>query len=268
MKLYRQTSTHLYPGFRYAGVLTSIHIQREFQRKFLQGLPGTKLLITGCAYGEEANHIVENVSRWTNVSAIDLAHVSAPVRRQPRLSELGSRLHCWQMDLLDIQTIAGYAHFDIAQCGFVYHDIRFEEKQRAMCQLARTIRPGGYMILSEIFCHGEHSGVSDSVRVYDSFLHEAAAALDKQKLTSTQFSELIGNGETPGLLRSRSEAAEGGRDYFESIDCTITRAHAVGLQIRHVWWNPANSDLAVLVFQRPATSPDHQMFQMETTHVV
>lgn len=211
-----QATTHLYPGFRYAGALASIREQRECQRNVLQGLSGTSLLIIGCAYGEEANRIVGNASRWTSVSTVDLADVTATVIRQPGLMELGRRLRCWQKDLLDIQTIEGYGHFDVAQCGFLYHDIRFEEKQEAMRKLAGAVSPDGHMILSEIFCPGDHSEVSDTVRVYDSFLSEAAAARDKQRLTSTEFTELVGNGETPGLLRSRSEAAEGGRDYFVS----------------------------------------------------
>ena len=264
----RTSTTHLYAGFRHAGALASVHAQRDSQRRVLALLPGARLLIVGSAFGEEANCILYGTSRWMTVVAIDLADLASQVRRQPGLSALGSRLSCGQCDLLDAHTVQGYGGFDVAQCGFVLHDVRPQEKQHAMRQLAFAVRPGGHVIVSDIFSPMDQRQVSHAARVYDVFLREAVTARYLGHLTSRDFDELVGDGGGPGLLRSREEAVQGSRDFFESMEETIARARCEGLLLQGVGRNPSNADLAVLLFRRVDLRRERWTEAEEVVHVV
>lgn len=248
-------ASHLYAGFRYAGALASIQAQRDFQRQILVAIPGEDLFIVGCAYGQEAQHLISGTSRWTKIVAIDLADVGPYLVHQPALSARNSGMRWFNCDLLDSSRLPGYGAFDAVQCGFVLHDIPPTAKERAMFCLAEAVHSEGYVIISDIFIRSENDRSSSAEVVYDAFLHEASTALRSNRLNYSQWHELVGDGVAPGLLRSRQDALEGYRDHFESIDYMMARAARVGLNLEHVFSNPVNEHLHVLVFRHAALKP-------------
>lgn len=248
------STSHLYKGFRHAGTLASIQAQRDLQRRALACLHGTRLLIVGSAFGEEANHLLYGTSRWLRVVAIDLVDVASQVFQQPVLLMLGWRFGFYRCDLLDTFKLHEYGSFDVVQCGFVLHDMPSREKDRAIRQLAYAVRPGGHIIISEIFSSTGGDQTSNAAAVYDTFLREATTARDLSRLRSSDFDELVGDGVKPGLLRSREEAVQGNRDFFEPLAETIERARCAGLRLKKVAVNPVNRDLCVLLFGRARLS--------------
>lgn len=246
------SQSHLYQGFRHVGALSSVHFQREDQKTLLASLPGSRLLVVGSGYGHEAEHILDSDSQLRDlldVTIIDLVDVSVELLQRSGLSMLNSKLRFNQRDILDASRVDGYGMFDIAQCGFVLHDIRPNEKDRAMQQLAGAVRGGGHIIISDIFSLG--SGAHQvALDVYDSFIRETIAARAVGRLSTDAYDELMGDGACSGLLRSREEAISGVRDYFESVAELIARALRAGLRLVSVSRNPDNKFLAVLVFVR------------------
>lgn len=244
------STSHLYAGFRCAGALPSVHAQREFQRQVVELIPGEDLFIVGCAFGEEANHILSATDRWRNVLAIDLADIGTVLAWQPALSSRVSGLRWYNSNLLDAPQLPGYGTFDAVQCGFVLHDVPPSAKERAIGYLASAVRIGGHVIISDIFVQPHRDRASNTEDIYDAFLCEASAALEQGSLSLGEWHALVGDGLEPGLLRSRHESLEASRDYFDSIELTVARAESAGLDLQDLFHNPINEHLSVLVFRR------------------
>jgi SAM-dependent methyltransferase len=250
--------SHLYPGFRFVGALSSIGVQRDIQGLILQALGPRRLFVVGCGYGEElATLLGEIVTRGlpVRVTAIDLLLVEERLNSHDFARRLGSRFKFFQLDLMDAPSMPGYGQFDVVQCGFVLHDITYPEKDRALKTLAESVRPSGYVVVSDIFCWKNNHNLAEVADIYDTFLYEAHFALGCGMLQRQQWQSLLGDGSGPGLLSTKAEAASGSRDYFETLDRMVDRAADCDLEICSIESNPVNPWLRVLVMRRkPATA--------------
>jgi len=258
--------SRLYRGFRLAGALSSVKAQREYQKLVLASLPGSRLLIVGCGFGDEAEQLLSDkscIQKWSDITAIDLADVSGELRRHEHLSMLTDKLRFHQCDLLEACCLDSYGFFDIVQCSFVLHDIRPSEKGTAMERLAAAVRYGGHIIISDIFpLRGlKNQNARD---VYDTFIYEALDALAVGRISSVELNELLGDGTCSGLLRSREEAIQGTRDFFESTYEIVGRAFSAGLSLISLARNIDNENLAVLVFVRQESISDRMASSMGT----
>lgn len=247
------SDSHLYPGFRFAGALASVDMQRRLQQDALATLPVRQLLSVGCGYGDELDVMLDgNVARDDSfrVFGIDLADVADEVRARPNVARLGDRFKFGRLGLLDVESIEGFGSFDVVQCGFVLHDIDPEDKELAIDKLARAVRPGGCLLISDIFL-SDGDVPREIESIYDEFIAEAHDALRRGQLERDQYEALAGDGACPGLIRSRSDAMRGTRDHFEESSVLIDRARRAGLVLQQVLTNPRSGHLLVMVFTRP-----------------
>jgi hypothetical protein len=260
------SASHLYAGFRHAGTLPSIAGQRNVERVILSDLTAdrcsTILLSVGCAFGDELNELLCDEPferRRYNITAIDLAPVGDQILDQRFVSQSNISLEWHQLDLFDLAVVENYGSFDIAQAGFVLHDIDHSKKDSAFSLLAKSLRPSGYLILSEIFTssaspeqNAPRTCYQEIEVIYDRLLKEADEMLRYGKLTKEQWSLLVGNGTEPGLQATREEATARERDYFETLEQTKTRLQDAGFRVDRVVPNPCNSYLSVIVAQAVA----------------
>lgn len=246
------SDSQLYTGFRYAGSLPSIRCQRQVQAHVLSSLAPRSILVIGCAYGDELRQLISRVDiedpRLT-VTATDLCDVEAELREHQFARDLGSRLRWARINLLDSEQLPGYGHFDLVQCGFVLHDIPWELKDRAMEILAGAPHRRGHVLISEIFVVGSSGYASQVTEIYDGFLREAHASLTSGALEEHCWRLLVGDGQSPGLLRSKEQAVCGSRDFFETLPSLLGRAKGCSLKERRVIRNKVNDRLAVALLR-------------------
>jgi hypothetical protein len=251
------SETHLYAGFRYAGGLNSIRVQRAIQRRMIRALQPRNILSVGCAQGDELSTILKGLDvldERLSVTAIDVSDVEEVLRSHDFARELGSRLIWRRHDLLEIQRIKGFGDFDLVQCSFVLHDIPWELKDHAVSRLCECLKPGGYAIVSEMVTREEADYASEVAAIYDEFICEAEAALEDGALTEVGWNGLVGDGVAPGLLRSKAEALEGGRDFFDSEPQVIGRTTMSGLKVRRLIRNRMNERLVVIALERECSA--------------
>lgn len=246
--------SHLYHGFRFAGILDSIQLQRKLQAKMLEYLRPVRLFVVGCAYGDELAELLSEIDRQATdltITTIDLAAVEDTLRSHEFAMLLGPRLQWMQRNLMDASDIPGYGQFDVVQCSFVLHDVDYQQKDQAMRMLSRAVRPGGHLIVSDIFLSGTVEDRSEIRSIYDAFLSEADDACRTGQLQNYEWRLLVGDGLIPGLLRARNEAIQGIRDFFETPARLIGRATRAGLRVCQVEPNPLNRRLRVMLMRRP-----------------
>ena len=250
------SQSHLYEGFRFAGALESVAEQRTAQAHILSNCTCTSVLVVGGGFGEETDVLMSAINKAgnpPNLTVIDLADVSAELRSQPFLRQLGPRLRFSQIDLLDAPDLPGYGGFDLVQCGFVLHDFAPCTKDAAVATLAGSVRPGGHVLISDI-CVRLSAGTEEVDGVYSRFLEEAWSALNEGRLTEGGYSALVGDGIREGLERSRRDAFLGERDHFEDCHDVVRRALRAGLELVRVNRNSVNERLFVFLFRRPVSA--------------
>jgi hypothetical protein len=259
--------SHLYPGFKYANYLPSIATQRLIQKEMLQSILDTasnvSLLSLGCAFGDEMNVLLyDRANEYEEVWAIDLAPVEKDVCQQPFALELGRRFQWRQIDLLEVEDLPNFGTFTVTQCGFTFHDVKPENKDRAFSILANSVRQGGWVVFSDIFVDAVTDGYdSQSYKlqvesIYNSFLDEASDANERGILDDQRLAALVGDGSLPGLRRSLNEAIQGSRDFFETLTQTQRRMTLAGLHVQRVVQNMINSRLTVILAKRPGALPE------------
>jgi len=244
--------THLYEGFRYVGALPSIATQRQIQASILENINRANLLVVGCGFGEEIDQILSHRQTSANilgVTAIDLADVEPYLFEQPNISSLGKKFTFKKHNIFDIDELDGFGKYDIVQCGFVLHDFQPDQKEIAIALLASAVRLGGYVMISDIFTSTQQTP-SKSAEIYDNFIREAYTATQMGHMKKSEFEALMGDGECLGLKRTRFEAVNGERDYFEPVNILVERAKRVGLKIVQIIENPQNEHLSICIFVR------------------
>jgi hypothetical protein len=184
------------------------------------------------------------------VNAIDLCDVEEELRAQDIARVLGERLRWNQLNLLDARELPEYGDFDVVQCGFVLHDIPWDLKDRAMMILLEALQPRGHLVISEIAARPDRNYVSEMSEIYDAFVAEAITSRESGSLNPDSWQLLVGDGVTPGLLRSKADAIEGGRDFFDTLPRLVERAENAGLRACNIIENGKNDRLAVTVFRR------------------
>lgn len=244
--------SHLYPGFRYAGSLPSVFEQRKLQAQMLAELQPKRMLVIGCGYGDELVTLLSGLrldDGGLSVTAVDLADVGECLGGHDFARSLGARFEFAHLDVLQCGTLVTYGQFDVVQCGFVLHDIPYAKKDEVLALLSSAIVPGGYLILSDFFA-GNHALNAELECVYNAFIDEGHQLIRTQALREEKWLLLAGDGEMPGLLRSRRDALVGLRDYIDEQGQFAKRLRAVGLQICEVLPNPVNHRLSVVVARR------------------
>lgn len=253
---------YLYHGFQFVGALRSIRSQRQIQAAIIRALRIGRLLVIGCGYGDELAALLgrlnlQNPSLWVN--AVDLAPTGESLKSKNFAKRLGSRFEFATLDLMDLAGLQGYGQFDVAQCGFVLHDIPYPLKEQALKILSRSVRPGGHVIISDIFNSDKQSYTSDVANVYNTFLREANCALDEGALQQHEWRSLLGDGTCRGLLLTKAEAVAGFRDYFETLASMVDRAARNDLDVCRVESNPLNPWLNVIVMCRRQATISHSV---------
>jgi hypothetical protein len=252
-------TSHIYTGFRFVGALESIEFQREAQRSILKHLMTAyhsySLLSVGTAFGDELDVLLDPELMKTiagvYVAAVDCDCCVKEVSEKAFASQGKVNLSCIQSDLFSIDCVPGYGSFDAVQSGFVLHDFEYSQKDAAFRKLSQAVRIGGSMILSEIFSNQRKAAQQETMEIYDHFLREADSALHMGRLTCPEWRDLVGAASgAPGLLRTKEEAMNGDRDFFESVAATTERLVAAGLQVTEYVNNPFYPNLSVILAQR------------------
>lgn len=248
------TRSHLYAGFKFAGKLQSVEMQRRLQAGLVAMVPSQKLLTVGCGYGEELKQLLGGLKLDdpdVDVTAIDIADVRGSLQSYGYARQLGERFRYGQLDLIGLEQLSEFGNFDIIQCGFVLHDISWSFKDKAISSLGRAVHAGGYQIISDIFVATGVDKRSEATLIYDRFLREADASRRAGTLSDEGWNELVGDGESPGLRRSKREAVAGDRDFFDTLPDMLERAKRCELQVCRVIENPVNDRLAVVLMRWP-----------------
>jgi SAM-dependent methyltransferase len=242
-------------------MLASVAEQRRIESSILSGITADHrsnvLLSVGCAFGDELNDLLLGEPlkrRRLDITAIDLSPVGDEIFAQPFVSQPNIHLEWHQLNIFDLPLLNKYGSFDVAQVGFVLHDIDCSDKEKAFKLLAQALRPYGQLILSDIFSDCRRAERHDPLRrqvehIYDRFLEEANQALRVGDLNEEEWLSLVGDGRTPGLKATRKEAIAGSRDFFESVEETSERLGNAGFVEVQVVTNPINSYLSVLSAQ-------------------
>lgn len=261
-----KTVQHLYPGFRHAGRLPSIASQRKIQRDIINDIMEEhcvdSILSVGCAYGNELDEIL-SLKQGSDVlvCAIDVVDVHDEIYKLGVAKKLGTRLEWSQIDLLDAHSLTSYGTFSVVQCGFVLHDIDYNQKAIAYTVLAHALRPGGWLVFSDIFPTHPSSRIHTNIEdyrsevtfVYNSFIAEANNAKRQGILSEDEWQDLVGDEHRPGLKNTLRGAITGSRDFFETLPETKRRLVQAGFFVEEVITNPINSRLAVIVASRSPT---------------
>lgn len=256
--------SHLYPGFRHVGILPSIYEQRRIQRAILCDifpLVGNRdFLSIGCGYGEELDFFLSDEGKQLPKSldkmiAMDIADVKNAVYSQPMISQLNSNFIYYHHDLLELDKLELARKPSIVQCGFVMEDIEYIYKDLAFELIRETISDNGWFIYSEMFLdnlkRSTTSADEDRQRtvafLYDLFINEAKISLNEGRMSNRQYSELCGDGKIPGLYRTRQDAIDGKRDFFESLEKTLERLRKHNFTVASILDNKHNPFLKIIV---------------------
>ena len=235
--------SYLYPGFRAVVYLPTIQRQRRLQAHILAGLPIRSVVFAGCGFGDEMACLLENgLPSATDVVAIDIADVGVEVRASVDGIRAVSFFEC---DLLDLEELPGTDTFDLVQAGFVFHDLTDEEKDEGFGVAARMLNAGGYLLVSDFY--PTRLSPED---LYRPFVEEADEEARAGRMPWSARAEFLGNGETPGLLRTIVEAEAGDRDFFDCPVAAVARAQRYGLRLVQMRINDLNHTLRVLLFQK------------------
>lgn len=237
-------ASYLYDGFRAVVFLPSILRQRELQALLLAALPIRSVVFAGCGFGDEMSSLLATALRNVqDIVAIDIADVSHDVfEAADRLAKPISFFDC---DLLDLEDVRGSGSFDLVQAGFVFHDLTEAEKDEGFGVAARVLKSGGYFLVSDFF-----PGDLTPEDLYGAFIDEAEVEARAGRMPSAARDEFLGDGETPGLLRTITRAAAGERDFFDRPDAAADRARRHGLRLIQTRVNDINETMRVLLFQK------------------
>jgi len=111
---------------------------------FLPADPSAVILDAGCGSGQNSIHLAR---RGYRVHAFDFAEpVLEAARRNVEAAGVTDRVHLEQQDLLSLSFPDGAFPFVLCW-GVLMH---IAEVEAALSELARVVRPGGYLVLSEI----------------------------------------------------------------------------------------------------------------------
>ena len=256
--------SHLYLGFRHVGILPSIHEQRRIQRAILCDIfpliGSGDFLSIGCGYGEELDFFLSDEGEQIPKSlkeliALDIADVKNTVYLQPMISQLNSKFTFHQHDLLELDKLGLAKRPLIVQCGFVMEDIEYSCKDLAFELIREIISDDGWFIYSEMFLDNlrQSDALADEDRqrtvasLYDLFINEAEISLNEGRMSKRQYNELCGDGKTPGLYRTRQQAIDGKRDFFESLEKTLQRFRELSFTVAAILDNKYNPFLKIIL---------------------
>ena len=244
--------SHLYQGFQYAGKLQSIEYQRMVQKNIILTIRPCNILSVGCAQGDEIETILNNESIKTtccNVTAIDIANVWSELSSKKIVKTIGKRFSWQLMDLLECNNLHDYGQYDVVQCGFVLHDIPYELKNIALYKLSKAVAHRGYLIVSDFFFTYVRNYKEQISTLYDNFIQEAQQAMPIGRLSPLAYHQLVGDGTEAGIYRTRQEAMQGDRDYFDDMNTFMSRVNRLQLKIIGVYQNPLCSFAKVILLQ-------------------
>jgi ubiquinone/menaquinone biosynthesis C-methylase UbiE len=257
------TRSHLYDGFVLADRLPSISFQRGIQRKLLDTIPVTspaRVLSIGCGFGGELDQVFEpyfTKQHCESFVAVDISSLSGRCLHGRLAQALGKRFHWYEMDFLEfLASECGHNNkpFDLIQCGFFLHDIEWSEKDNALHAIRRACRSDGWLLLSDIFVCEDHQfhwrEYSKEVEaLYDRFVSEAVQMHDAGVLSKEEYRDFVGDEAGSGLKQTQRDAVAGQRDFFESIETTISRLKRVGFRVGSITTNSLHQNLSVIIAQ-------------------
>jgi len=253
----------MYPGFKFINKLPSINEQRLIQRKFLvhilasKQLKMIKFLSAGVGDGEELDFLFASSilkSAIAKVICIDILNSYFNPYSLSNLSNVLNKTAFIQEDVRNIQKRFNQGEFDIIQCGFLMHEIKYENKNDVLINFFNLLKPNGYLIYSDIFAdnHKRQSldeellRIKSIERIYNSFIKEAIECVKNGAMASDEWNLLCGDGIKEGLLKSMKKAMDGLDDYYEPLDKARFRLRDCGYWDIMTYANKKNDHLFVI----------------------
>jgi 2-iminoacetate synthase len=253
----------MYSGFRYVGKLPSIHKQREIQRDFLSELNNCEnFLQIGVGDGFELEELLKsNLFKQHNpkvyVCDIDLNFFNKS--EHPSIRKYNGKIQTIQSSITDLKTKFNPSFFDVIQVGFVMHDIKESEmKNKVFSYLQSLLKPNGILIFSDSFIDNMPSKNHDAeihrkeraTELYDFYINEAKESMSSGKLKKAEYDLLLGDGDSVGILKTQTDAAEGSRDFYEDSETIVKRIRLAGFSVERVIDNPLFDSLKVIIAKK------------------
>ena len=242
-------SSHLHDGFRLVSALRSVREQRRIQGELLAELLPSRLLSVGCGYGDELAELLrchELQCSVKQVLAIDLVDVEDKLSKSSIGNELGQRLSFAQFDLTSPGRFCERRLFDLAQCGFVFHEIPWHRKSEVLHLVADCVHDAGHVLISDMFLPDETTRGEGVRLLYERFFADVEEARRSGQISHQEWEMLMGDGESPGLVRAERVALD--EEYLESAVTLAGRAKNAGLVLLQEVRNPTHPMLVVQLF--------------------
>lgn len=257
----------MYPGFKFIGKLPSINEQRLIQKKVLENILLSKrierinFLSVGVGDGEELNFLLTSPilkSSIAKVICIDILNSYFNPYSLPNVRDMNNKITFVQEDARNLHKHLTQAEFDIIQCGFLMHEIKYEDKNNILLQFFNLLKPAGYLVYSDIFTdnykqenpHEDLLRVKNIERLYKFFIEEATECVKNGVMTQTEWDLLYGDGVTEGLIKSMERDMEGLDSYYEPLDKAKSRLIECGYRDIETYGNQKNDYLFVISAKR------------------
>lgn len=230
-KFLSEKQSYIYPGYKQVDIFGPIRTQKKIQADIIKSISlkeNISALFVGCGYGDEIQYFSEYLNgqfnNFTEITAIDIDKSLSPL-----IHSLPWKQKFPQIDFkfigTDLLLIADYlsknTKFDLIQCGFVLHDIPFDEQAKAIKILFSYLKMGGLLLISEIFLNNQrifNIPMEDSEKkrrrivsgFYDLFI-------EHDIIQNDNFSDFPQFGELKkGLVDAKKGAINGFRDFYRS----------------------------------------------------
>ena len=253
----------MYSGFKLIKKLPSINQQRLIERKVLENIlvgkqpKEIRVISIGVGDGEELNFLLASpiVKRVVaEIVCIDILGDYFHPCSLPKLKDLQHKVIFVQGDTRNLHRYFRKAEFDIIQCGFLLHELRYDDKNDVLLQFSDILKPSGYFVCSDIYMDNckrqdpieDLQRIRNIERLYNLFIEEATKCVKNRSMTQQEWELLCGNGVKDGLLRSMKRAVGGFDDYYEPLPASILRLGQCGFEKVRTNPNVKNEYLFVL----------------------
>jgi SAM-dependent methyltransferase len=257
-------NSHLYSGFRFVSLLPSIINARELEASLISNLDflnssSGNFISVGPGYGDELSFFVSKgaTTKWRKICAIDISEdVKDEIETRFDLDLIKHKFSFYELDVRDMEEFFNKEAWSCIQCGFVLHDIEYQDKQQVIETLYNSLEHGGYLIIADMFLNNKVTSDFENIRkekvseLYNGFLSEALAVYNKGLIDQQEYFALCGDGIVPGLRRTKTDAIEGIRDFFEEEHETLERLERAKFRNIISVQNPLNKFLKIILAQK------------------
>ncbi|MDR2581159.1 MAG: class I SAM-dependent methyltransferase [Fibromonadaceae bacterium] len=257
----QKKQSHLYEEYALVSEVPSITKQWELQAEEIIKINPENMLALGIGFGDEIICLIERLkAKYINQSFLGKLKSIEWIDLDDKYA--GKSLKTMDFSPVEVRRIEPNNLLDIVDknrwdcilCSFVLHDIKYEDKEKAISILHKALKPEGVVIISEMFLDNKiKSGHTEELErkreidvLYDGFYKEVQKEIGEKTIGKENFLN--------ELLEIKEGARNGKRDYFIAKQQTIDLLSECGFVVNtdeDYIENKTNPCLGIIIGRKP-----------------